>query len=48
MVTKKPVKKMMGGGKMNVDGYYGKGGKMNVDGYAMGGKLKDYFKKMKK
>ena len=36
MVTKKPVKKMMGGGKMN------------VDGYAMGGKLKDYFKKMKK
>ena len=36
MVTKKPVKKMAGGGKMN------------VDGYAMGGKLKDYFKKMKK
>jgi hypothetical protein len=27
---------------------YAGGGKMNVAGYAMGGKLKDYFKKMKK
>ena len=27
---------------------YSGGGKMNVAGYAMGGKLKDYFKKMKK
>jgi hypothetical protein len=45
MVTKKPVKKMAGGGMMKS---YAGGGKMNVAGYAMGGKLKDYFKKMKK
>ena len=38
MVTKKPVKKMMGGGKMNVDGYYSKGGKM--DKYSKGGMMK--------
>jgi hypothetical protein len=38
MVTKKPVKKMMGGGKMNVDGYYGKGGKM--PNYSKGGMMK--------
>lgn len=36
-VVKKPVKKMMGGGKMNVDGYY-----------AGGGKLKSYLAKLKK
>lgn len=36
-----PVKKMAGGGKMNVDGYYGKGGKM--DTYGMGGKMKKYL-----
>jgi hypothetical protein len=45
VVTKKPVKKMAGGGMMKS---YAGGGKMNVAGYAMGGKLKDYFKKMKK
>ena len=42
MVNKKPaapVKKMMGGGKMNVDGY-SKGGKME---YGMGGKMKKYL-----
>ena len=38
MVTKKPVKKMMGGGKMNVDGYYEKGGKMPK--YSKGGMMK--------
>jgi hypothetical protein len=47
MVTKKPVKKMAGGGmmksyagggKMNVDGYYGKGGKMPK--YGKGGMMK--------
>ena len=36
MVAKKPVKKMMDGGKMN------------VAGYANGGKLKSYLKKMMK
>lgn len=36
-VVKTPVKKMAGGGKMNVDGYY-----------AMGGKIKDYLSKLKK
>jgi hypothetical protein len=46
-VVKKPVKKMMGGGKMNVDGYYEKGGKMPKYGkggmmkYLKGGKMKD-------
>lgn len=47
MVTKKkvPVKKMAGGGMMKS---YAGGGKMNVAGYAMGGKLMDYFKKLKK
>ena len=47
MVAKKkvPVKKMAGGGMMKS---YAGGGKMNVAGYAMGGKLKDYFKKLKK
>ena len=40
MVAKKkvPVKKMMGGGKMNVDGYYGKGGMMKK--YSKGGMMK--------
>jgi len=42
MVAKKPVKKMMGGGKMNIDGYYEKGGKMPM--YGMGGKMKKYLK----
>jgi hypothetical protein len=37
MVAKKPVKKMMGGGKMNVDGYYSKGGMMK---YLKGGQVK--------
>jgi hypothetical protein len=37
-VVKKPVKKMMGGGKMNVDGYYEKGGKMPK--YGKGGMMK--------
>ncbi len=45
MVAKKPVKKMMGGGMMKS---YAGGGKMNVAGYAKGGKLMDYFKKLKK
>ena len=46
-VVKKPVKKMMGGGKMNVDGYYEMGGKMPKYGkggmmkYLKGGKMKD-------
>lgn len=39
IVVKKPaVKKMAGGGKMNVDGYYGKGGKMPK--YSKGGMMK--------
>jgi hypothetical protein len=37
-VVKKPVKKMMGGGKMNVDGYYEMGGKMPK--YGKGGMMK--------
>ena len=41
-VVKKPVKKMMGGGKMNVDGYYEKGGKMPK--YGKGGKMDKYGK----
>ena len=41
-VVKKPVKKMMGGGKMNVDGYYEMGGKMPM--YGKGGKMDKYGK----
>jgi hypothetical protein len=37
-VVQKPVKKMMGGGKMNVDGYYEMGGKMPK--YGKGGMMK--------